>query len=477
MNRFITVQPNNVSAPSGRAIPKRDPAMLKALQPVKSNPPPQMSYMTPAPKLSKAQKWASAFYRQEKQEMLLDEHQEALARQTGGTVPPAIAVNRKVFVTNMPSLDQIRSSGLNGSTFGNGPPPSSTGGAGPRFPPPHNTAKPPFKTPNVKPKSDTGSTDLVGLNKLTKAIEINDTKSVNKLGHAITDMPGGWPGGMGGGGSLPELTMNPARVDIPTVVTKAGEMSRMIPAQQLPALEAAKLSLGMGKKFNRKNAPGKIRTDLSPKPYAVTHSSALGEDGMAYGRGETTHITPQSVDLQRALANPPRAGETLLRANPNADPAYFNRFSVAAPTTMAAHDASSVHGTLVPMPRSPKGKAPVRPNPLPDTLVTRHLAPTPVMMSTESNGVSNGVASMQHRWPIAVWNGTAWEQPRSLKRKVELLPSMKASKRSRRDAAPLSPSPYTPAPSDAPRMIPMDNVLPRTGPVASRTRSKRKAKK
>jgi hypothetical protein len=68
---------------------------------------------TGAPKLSKAEKWATDFYRTEKRLQVEDEHQEALMRQSGSVAPPTLTAVRKVFVTNMPNVGQTQTAGIN----------------------------------------------------------------------------------------------------------------------------------------------------------------------------------------------------------------------------------------------------------------------------------------------------------------------------------------------------------------------------
>ena len=155
-------------------------------------PKPIMPKITAAPKLSKAARDATDWYRQEKRLLAEDEHQEALIRQSGGIAPPTLSVVRKVFATNLPSEQQVRTTGLNA------PPPNypdfqRSSGRG-NLSQAWNTGSAWFggsggifgQGVRAEPRSSGTATDVITRNPLNGNIVITDTGNVAHTAHNIT---------------------------------------------------------------------------------------------------------------------------------------------------------------------------------------------------------------------------------------------------------------------------------------------------
>ncbi|KAJ3026032.1 hypothetical protein HDV00_012237 [Rhizophlyctis rosea] len=220
-------------------------------------PKPIMPKMTPAPKLSKADKFAVDFFRTEKRLALEDEHQEAILRDSGGMVPPSLGMAvRSVNVVNMPGQQQVRTTGANmaaGGTNGsppptdhfprNPPPPRRGGGGGSDTPPPPYTPRRPPRggggggrfhpygggggMPGSFPKSPsvippTGGPSIATMHPLTGGLTITDTGNVSNTAEAITSPPSVV---VKKEEDLPEMVPNPVTTLHPPVHSSAGQLA------------------------------------------------------------------------------------------------------------------------------------------------------------------------------------------------------------------------------------------------------------
>ncbi|KAJ3032346.1 hypothetical protein HK097_005277 [Rhizophlyctis rosea] len=366
MNRsggyLFTVQPRNESTPIGPPQRVKGKTELpKSLRPLKR---PQVHpgpVTTPAKKLTKAEQWAGDWYRREKRLQMEDEYMEAVARGAGGPVAPELSVVRKVFVTNMPNMTQVRSSGVTG-------PATPVGGLG-GPPPPKETARPPVQTADVLPRSK-GAKDIVTRNPLNGTFHITDNKRLENLADKISgpSMPGAFP-------PDPPLTykgMHPARRDIPTVITGPSENAR----SNTSAVPMDWVDAGGRKHFSRANRPPGIRTTGLPATGSYDTANWT-YDPSEFGR--TSHFQPTEADIARAHSNPARAGHTLLLRNPSVDPKYFRRVIPAGHPTgfvaatrmggetsvpMAAKDGNALYGLNVVNRNGPVRPPPPPPDPL-----------------------------------------------------------------------------------------------------------------
>ncbi|KAJ3029757.1 hypothetical protein HDV00_009443 [Rhizophlyctis rosea] len=355
-------------------------------------PKPVMPFVGPAPKLSKADKFAVDFFRTEKRLQTEDEHQEALIRQSGGVVPPTLQVVRNVNVVNMPNFTQVRSSGANSNINSGGPgapppsndypkrppPPNGGGGGGPRH---YGSQYPGFPRPNMDPKHDKNAPNVASINPLNGSINITDTTNIRDAGNRLTAERASQPAPIQ---PIPVAVPNPVNRLIPPVLTAPSQLAHTRPISQA-VVEAVKIERGEGKRMRLTDKREKALQDGRLKVFTKINTQKKGAP--FYHQGDLPHPLHEY--------DPPGMSPGV---NPILDPAYslqpfIDRAYTSPPKVVipqaakdvlpqAAKDARDLYGADLAGPSRPAAIVPKVEEIEQKPQVVKHVSAVPMVVST-----------------------------------------------------------------------------------------------